>query len=162
MWAALVAVVCIGLGKFGGAVIVANKYLEEFQPSDPVLVELSYIADEIVYEWEFEEGRTLEWPDGVDAELAMMDFEYWPTGYPEDVREETNRRLDAFSETERQRRMDETAALDQAFGTMVVFVNDFSLFDLLWTLFAVLSAFKCSTSMVLNRATSSHGACSTP
>lgn len=142
VWAALVAVVCIGLGKLGGAVIVADKITQEYQGFDPVLVELSYIADEVVYEWEYEEGRTLEWPNGMDAEEAMMDYEYWPTGYPEDVREETNQRWEAFSESERQRRMDETAEFEQAFGAMIVFVNDFSLFDLLWTLFAVLSAFK--------------------
>ena len=142
LFAAVVSLVCIALGKLGGAAIIASSFEDEISGFDPVAMEQSYIADEVVYEWEFEQDRELEWPSGMNAELAMQDYAYWPTGYPADVQAEALDRWNALSPAEQQRRLDEAEAFDAAIGTAAVFLADLSLFDVLWVGLAMVSAFK--------------------
>lgn len=142
LFAAVVSLICIAAGKLGGAAIIASNFEGEITGVDPVAMEQSYIADEVVYEWEIEQDRELDWPSGMNAELAMTDYAYWPTGYPAEVQTEALDRWNALSPAEQRRRLDEAQAFDAAVGTVAVFVADLSLFDVLWVGLAMASAFK--------------------
>lgn len=141
-FAALVALVCVAAGKWGGAAIVAERLSGEASRFDAAHMELSHLADEIAWEWEGEQGRALEWPADMDADIAVSDYAYWPDGYPIDVQQEARRRWEALTPEERQDRVDATAAVIDAFGPLTVFLSDLALIDLLWVVFATGSAFK--------------------
>ena len=148
LWAAAMSVVCLFGGKVGGAAIAYNQYLssdeaEVFEISDEEAA-LSWVADDVVTEWETDEGRDLDWPPGMDALTAGSSYEYWPTGYPPEVVEEARSRWEDFTPESQQEYLNyaaEDQELSHAVTSMSAVMFDFSMFDVLWFGIAVVAAF---------------------
>lgn len=104
---------------------------------------LSMYADDVALEWE-EAGKRVAWPEGMTYEEA-----YDEADYPADVWAEGQARWEALSEAEQQAAMAdaETTAIGalemyKSEARQEVFLQSFSLFDLLWIGLAVFTAFK--------------------
>ena len=108
---------------------------------------LVYMADQLVYEYQTE-GKALEWPPGMSVDIAFHQEDY-----PADLWADVVQRWDAMPAGEQETyvasmmaaekiRNAELQTLMYAEGTTLAFFDSFSLFDGLWAVLAVLSAFK--------------------
>lgn len=138
--ALLCAVVGLVGGKYAGVSLDVNEYIgENFSETDMRHHARVLLADEIVDTW-VAEGRAINWPPGMTQEDA------WErSDYPADVWQEMSETWDAMSETDREGRIDGAEFTIESFTSSLktdVFWDSFSLFDGIWFLLALGSAWK--------------------
>lgn len=151
--AVVISLVSICGGKYASVHLVLNR---ELGTSETVLQEwastlddellASYIADEVVLEYE-NTGRTLDWPAGANMELPSE-----PSDYPHDVWAEAVRRLNIMTPEEHEEfRASVVEQNRQAIEAVWAsaandgFTESFSLFDIVFFLLAIITAFKVGT-----------------
>ncbi len=140
--AAGVAVLTLFTAKFAIVDAVLKKKV-----GGPLTVDREFFvvrfADEIAQEAE-DAGKTLDWPQGVTSETAEK-----PEHYPKDVWKQAEDEWEALSDTEREEQIETlNDTLSDAHDTSIaamrweVFFRSYSPFDILWTLLALISAYK--------------------
>ena len=157
--AVVLAVVSILGGRYAAIQLMISKELgddsqiiesEVSALDDPVLL-ISYIADEVAYEF-VEAGKEVKWPPGVDPGTATEQWEY-----PQDVWAEAQRRWQAMSEEDREAfraaieqdiRQNMPASMTQIRGQIAKegFVQSFDWMDILFFGLAIVTAFKIAGS----------------
>lgn len=144
--AAAVAVLSIGLGKFATVHLVVDDSLAQFtsgaQGIDDELA-ISYVADEVVMAFR-EEGRKLDWPNGVEPANPSARGEY-----PRDVWNEAEAFWTALEPRERTELkgeissdMQANVAVIRASAIEAGFKDSFGALDVLFVLLAIGSAYK--------------------
>lgn len=144
--AAIIAVAAVLGGKYATVHLDLQEFTSEMEASGFEISEHDLLvqhADEVVAEWEAE-GRRLAWPEGMTVDEA------WEVeDYPPDVWAEAEQRWEALGPQAQQAALaqyeQETREAFASFAETArdeVFLESFSLFDLLWFGLAVLTAFK--------------------
>lgn len=144
--AAMVAIAAILAGKFAVAHLLVNKELDALEPvwTAVSLEESKFcMADQLVEEYE-NAGKAVKWPEGMTLEDADD-----PADYPADLWKDTEARWTAMTPEaqeeyragmeEHQKTMFEELRTE---ATSSAFMDSFALWDVLWAVFAILSAFK--------------------
>ncbi|MEM7756118.1 MAG: hypothetical protein AAF297_10845 [Planctomycetota bacterium] len=148
--AAVVAIAAIGGGKYWAVSIVVDQgeaeFVEVVQDTMAMVTDedmKGLVTDEIASEWEAS-GRTVDWKDGASLDTAM-----YPIHYPQDLIEAGTARYDAMSTAELDQMREDWAdeiiaavhgvALD---SKMQGFESMWNLFDVIFVLLAVATAFK--------------------
>lgn len=144
--AAAVALLAVLGGKYAVVHLYTQEVLAEYAITPEVAGSeefvVSCIADAVVLEWE-EADRPVEWPAGVDPEVAATEAEYPPEAWAD-----AEARWAAMSVEEQQAYREGIVTFytggdpagEAAFSTEV-FLSSFGVFDLLWIVFAVGTAF---------------------
>ncbi|MDI1290706.1 MAG: hypothetical protein PSX37_12245, partial [bacterium] len=144
--AAMVAVAAILAGKFAVAHLLVNQELDTLETS---MTEVSsddsklYMADQLVTEYE-STGKAVNWPAGMTIDDADE-----PADYPADLWKDTEARWKTMTpEAQEEYRVgveEQNKIMFESFRTEVTssaFMDSFALWDVLWVILAVLSAFK--------------------
>ena len=107
-----------------------------------------WLADDVVAEFE-SDGRDVDWPPGMDIESAWREDHY-----PADVWAEAQTRWDGMSESDRDafkasvtREIGQEMALGEQEMLNWLFLQSFTIFDILWVGLAVVTAFKLGAGM---------------
>ncbi|CAE7230895.1 unnamed protein product [Symbiodinium necroappetens] len=133
---------CVGLvgGKYAGVKLDVNEFMEgSYNESQLLHHARVVIADDIALSWQ-DQGRELAWPEGMTYEEAWDQSDY-----PVDVWRAMEETWDGLPESEREDRIDDARADVDTYTaalTKEVFWDSFSLFDGLWFLLALGSAWK--------------------
>lgn len=143
--AAAIAVLSILAGKYAAATLIVGKVQQQLGGPAEVSTEMmiSTLADEICSE-KMEKGEQVAFPPGKSLEDASG-----PQDYPQAIWQEATTRWTSLSAEERQRQINERQETLRMFNdrmggalTWVAFKASFGLFDVLWFVLAVSTAFK--------------------
>lgn len=147
--AAVVAILGILAGKLMVAHVIASEHVTKSIESIGEVEAVASLRGDVMTQW-LSEQREMTWPKGMSPEQAL-DGGYVP---PEVEKEASNRwrRMDAADRQEHITGLRiaeaQTATERTLLTTIVAFVMSFGLFDLLWCLFAVGSAYKLGSRQV--------------
>ncbi|MFG0331434.1 MAG: hypothetical protein ACF8PN_16215 [Phycisphaerales bacterium] len=148
--AAIIAVLAVLAGKYAAVSLLLDEFVEEMNATDTSFTAewdeedfVVYIADDIVMELE-DAGEPVNWPAGMSYEEADEQDDY-----PADIWRDASERWAGMSESEREEYAAEIDAFMAAMFSGVssdiksmVFKDSFGLYDLLWGVLAVATAFK--------------------
>lgn len=155
VYAAVIALIAVVGGKFLSVEAEAQKYTKSNEFKNQIAsVEITeehmvmYVADLVVADMT-SRGQTIDWPAGVTTDTASE-----AKDYPPDLWKDAQARWKACDDaTKEQYRMDVRRNLEEGATAMVntvgaagVFVDSFSLFDLLWAFLAIGAAFRAGSS----------------
>lgn len=154
IFAAIISLVAVAGGKFFAVEMAAQKYTKSSEFKNEIAsIELteegmiSYVADLVVAD-KTSRNETINWPAGVTADTASEENDYPPELW-KDAEARWVALDDATKEQYRldvRRRMEEAATvLVNTLGAADVFVESFSLFDVLWAFLAVGAAFRAGS-----------------
>ncbi len=146
--AAIIAVVAILLGKYGAVVGYTNnaydKIKDQIRQDITAREVIVAFADEIVVPLE-DAGKKLAWRNGKTSSDDAED----PSDYPVDIEAQATKKWNALSPEEQDSALDERREIviavfesQRSKVTSKVFISSFGLFDILWFVLAVGSAWK--------------------
>ncbi len=143
--AAIIALAAIGMGKYAVIHIYVSKASQKFHSEYKVTDDIAMvaIADQVVEEWE-KSSKPLQWPEGKTKEDAESEADY-----PKAVWSDAKARWDAMQPQQRETYKKDLEAnhhslMDEALAGIEAdaFKRSFDLFDILFAVLAVASAFK--------------------
>lgn len=139
--AAVIAIGCIGAGKYFTVAIQAQRAgFGGLTDEELRQASMASVADDVIVQWEGPDNRQLAWPDGMTYDEAE-----WPDDYPPEVVEEVAARW-AEMTTQEQRQLSKYLHKQfKSYRSKMIwdfFLQSFSPWDGLWALFAVGSAYK--------------------
>jgi len=149
--AAVISLVAVAGGKFFAVEMITQKYTSSNEFKNEIasmeLTEenmISYVADLIVAD-KTSRHETISWPAGMIAEAATEEKDY-----PPELWKDAKARWVALDNaTKEQYRMDVRRNMEEAATVLVntlgaadIFIESFSLFDVLWAFLAVGAAFR--------------------
>jgi phosphate/sulfate permease len=149
--AAIVAIGAIALGKFGAIHFLVNKEADKMYASQPAITIENgklFMADQLVDEYA-KAGKTLAWPDG----MSQMDATAI-TDYPSDLQKDLETRWTSMTPAQHEEYVAFAQyARDEAFTAFKadvkdkVFKDSFGLFDIIWGILALITAFKVGSGL---------------
>ena len=143
--AAIIALAAISLGKYAVIHIYVSKASVKLHSEYRVTDEIAMvaIADQVVEEWE-KSSKPLKWPEGKNKDEAESEADF-----PKDVWSDAKARWDAMQAGQRESYKNDLEAhhhekIDEALAAIEAeaFKRSFDLFDIIFALLAIASAFK--------------------
>lgn len=143
--AAIIALAAIALGKYAVIHIYVSKASQQIHSEYKVTDEIAMvaIADQVVEEWE-KSSKPLQWPEGKTKDEAEGEADY-----PKAVWADAKARWDAMQPAQRETYKKDLEAnhhslMDEALAGIEAeaFKRSFDLFDILFAVLAIASAFK--------------------
>jgi phosphate/sulfate permease len=145
--AAVFAVVSILTAKYATVRIVMDKMVEQAITTHTMTDEdvQVYIADQIVDE-RTASGRTIAWPDGIGSKEEALELAH----YPKDIADDASGRWKGMSPEDQQaykasvraHQEHEMRNFASGVGATEIYSEMFGIFDILWMILAIASAWK--------------------